>query len=372
VTGGRGIWGLAVDAAPDGRLSARAVCRVPGTVGGTRPERFDVVTHAVPETATPSANQPGADIESTRSVNADGVRRRGEAPEHFAAIVELAVAGRERASTAWTEQAACRGVDVKVFFPETTLAAAAALERCGECTVWRECLAAAIVAGDVGVWGGTLDSDRRRVLLRLRASGFLTETSPSPLISWDDDRSDIPDPQLSSAEQMENQDDERRPAQTVMTTSAPGVLRTAPTASLAPRRLAPHLTVSHGPTSRSPFSSSPGGIPVTAPATASEPASTFGAHDAAIPAGSTGCTAGEPCGSCGPCTVRHDGSLTGSEQVDVPAEAFDTVGERWTLLLTVEHGAEVPQVDVPEGVEMLWRSSRDGLRSGYARRRQVS
>ena len=73
-----------------------------------------------------------------------------------------------RSAPAWYERAACRGLDVALFFPEVGHAGvrrvAAAKQVCGRCSVSRECLAEALVMGQQhGVWGGLTPRERQRL-----------------------------------------------------------------------------------------------------------------------------------------------------------------------------------------------------------------
>ena len=64
---------------------------------------------------------------------------------------------------AWHRQAACRGADPDLFFPERTDGPPiAALAYCKECPVREECLTSALEgASTTGVWGGTTGRVRR-------------------------------------------------------------------------------------------------------------------------------------------------------------------------------------------------------------------
>ena len=65
---------------------------------------------------------------------------------------------------AFFESAACREVDVEVFFSQDEALQQEALELCASCPVRRECLEHAIYHGEqYGIWGGTRESERRRM-----------------------------------------------------------------------------------------------------------------------------------------------------------------------------------------------------------------
>jgi WhiB family transcriptional regulator, redox-sensing transcriptional regulator len=65
----------------------------------------------------------------------------------------------------WQERAACYGLDPEIFFPTTEEEAGLALSYCGACTVRDICLAWAVRNGErYGVWGGTTEQQRRRLI----------------------------------------------------------------------------------------------------------------------------------------------------------------------------------------------------------------
>lgn len=61
---------------------------------------------------------------------------------------------------------ACRNADATLFFPDydSPSANAAAIRICNFCTLKDECLEWALDHGEVGVWGGTGEADRRALL----------------------------------------------------------------------------------------------------------------------------------------------------------------------------------------------------------------
>jgi WhiB family redox-sensing transcriptional regulator len=61
----------------------------------------------------------------------------------------------------WHQQAACRGVDPDLFFPERGRSTAAALAYCEGCEVRAQCLSTALAVPTMGVWGGTTGRSRR-------------------------------------------------------------------------------------------------------------------------------------------------------------------------------------------------------------------
>jgi WhiB family redox-sensing transcriptional regulator len=86
-------------------------------------------------------------------------------PTLLEATAALLRQGPDRWNPAWAEDAACRGVDPDLFFPERGGAVDAALSTCAGCPVRAECLADALLRGERhGIWGGT--SERTRRVLR--------------------------------------------------------------------------------------------------------------------------------------------------------------------------------------------------------------
>jgi WhiB family transcriptional regulator, redox-sensing transcriptional regulator len=67
----------------------------------------------------------------------------------------------------WYDKAACKGLDVEIFFAETPGQSAEALRVCASCPVRAECHDAAMTEREYhGVWGGTPENARRRVFRR--------------------------------------------------------------------------------------------------------------------------------------------------------------------------------------------------------------
>jgi WhiB family redox-sensing transcriptional regulator len=65
----------------------------------------------------------------------------------------------------WQELSACYGLDPEVFFPTTEEEAGLALSYCSVCEVRDVCLAWAVRNGErYGVWGGTTEQQRRRLI----------------------------------------------------------------------------------------------------------------------------------------------------------------------------------------------------------------
>ena len=72
----------------------------------------------------------------------------------------------------WRKRAACRGIDVEIFFPEREDAdVEAAKAVCETCPVREACLEHALAHRErEGVWGGTTERERRRILRQRRKS----------------------------------------------------------------------------------------------------------------------------------------------------------------------------------------------------------
>jgi WhiB family transcriptional regulator, redox-sensing transcriptional regulator len=65
----------------------------------------------------------------------------------------------------WQNQGTCYGIDPEIFFPTTEDEAGLALSHCGVCRVRELCLAWAVRSGErYGVWGGTTEQQRRRLI----------------------------------------------------------------------------------------------------------------------------------------------------------------------------------------------------------------
>lgn len=69
----------------------------------------------------------------------------------------------------WMDEAACRGRDANLFHPtgrEDAIERALATARtiCRRCDVQAECLAFALNGRESGIWAGTSDAQRRRIL----------------------------------------------------------------------------------------------------------------------------------------------------------------------------------------------------------------
>ena len=64
----------------------------------------------------------------------------------------------------WQQNAACRGMDPAIFFPDLGNHNHAAKRVCAGCPVRIDCLEHALNAGEeFGIWGGLTEPERRRV-----------------------------------------------------------------------------------------------------------------------------------------------------------------------------------------------------------------
>ncbi|MEE9415046.1 MAG: WhiB family transcriptional regulator [Acidimicrobiales bacterium] len=70
----------------------------------------------------------------------------------------------------WRKQAACRGVDPEVFFPDDDGEESKLAKKvCGSCDVQDLCLSYAIRNKEKGgVWGGATERERRRIIRQNR------------------------------------------------------------------------------------------------------------------------------------------------------------------------------------------------------------
>ena len=69
----------------------------------------------------------------------------------------------------WMAEGKCRDVPPSVFFPSDGVGVDAARKICADCPVKAPCLEYALLNRvDHGVWGGTSERERRRILRRRR------------------------------------------------------------------------------------------------------------------------------------------------------------------------------------------------------------
>ena len=66
----------------------------------------------------------------------------------------------------WRARGACLDIEPDLFFPDPSEPATQARAACAACAVRAECLAWALrTRQDYGIWGGTTEDDRRRLLM---------------------------------------------------------------------------------------------------------------------------------------------------------------------------------------------------------------
>jgi len=69
----------------------------------------------------------------------------------------------------WRQRGACQGLDPSIFFPESEEDANEAKSICADCSVRIACLEHALASREKdGVWGGTTDKERRRIIRQRR------------------------------------------------------------------------------------------------------------------------------------------------------------------------------------------------------------
>jgi WhiB family redox-sensing transcriptional regulator len=69
----------------------------------------------------------------------------------------------------WRQEAACRDFETDIFFPDSDEQAAPALAVCASCPVREQCLDFALTTNQSdGIWGGTTETERRRIRRRRR------------------------------------------------------------------------------------------------------------------------------------------------------------------------------------------------------------
>ncbi|HMD46555.1 MAG TPA: WhiB family transcriptional regulator [Acidimicrobiales bacterium] len=76
-------------------------------------------------------------------------------------------------ATTWRKRAACRGLDVEIFYPATEDEADASEGKaiCAECPVRQACLEHALANRErEGIWGGATERERRRIVRQRRKS----------------------------------------------------------------------------------------------------------------------------------------------------------------------------------------------------------
>lgn len=78
----------------------------------------------------------------------------------------------------WRDQAACLGLDPRIFYPADDEEAEVARGICEACTVQHECLEYALARREKdGVWGGATERDRRRIIRQRRRAARLAQSA---------------------------------------------------------------------------------------------------------------------------------------------------------------------------------------------------
>ncbi|HLI74767.1 MAG TPA: WhiB family transcriptional regulator [Acidimicrobiales bacterium] len=73
----------------------------------------------------------------------------------------------------WMARGRCRTMDPAIFFPSDGIGVQAAQRICSDCPVKTPCLEYALVNRvDHGVWGGTSERERRRILRSRRLTSL--------------------------------------------------------------------------------------------------------------------------------------------------------------------------------------------------------
>lgn len=86
---------------------------------------------------------------------------------------ERAEAEITETATSWMANGACRAFDPAMFFPSDGVGVDRARRICATCEVKGTCLDYALTNRiDHGVWGGTSERERRRILKRRRLTAF--------------------------------------------------------------------------------------------------------------------------------------------------------------------------------------------------------
>ncbi|MDZ7786231.1 MAG: WhiB family transcriptional regulator [Candidatus Saccharibacteria bacterium] len=85
----------------------------------------------------------------------------------------------EKLGTEWMEDGDCRDHPPETFFPSDGIGVLIAQRICAECLVQEECLDYAVTERiDHGVWGGTSERQRRRMIKKRQRTA---EASPAEL-----------------------------------------------------------------------------------------------------------------------------------------------------------------------------------------------
>ena len=79
---------------------------------------------------------------------------------------------KETRELIWQDKAECKNYPPAIFYPEDSVGVDAARQICMMCEVQADCLEYALENKELfGVWGGTSERERRRILKQRRSSG---------------------------------------------------------------------------------------------------------------------------------------------------------------------------------------------------------
>lgn len=79
----------------------------------------------------------------------------------------------------WMSKGSCRNYPPSAFFPSDGVGVDAAREICADCRVRADCLEYALENRiDHGVWGGSSERERRRILKARREAGLIAVATP--------------------------------------------------------------------------------------------------------------------------------------------------------------------------------------------------
>jgi WhiB family redox-sensing transcriptional regulator len=88
-------------------------------------------------------------------------------------------------SQEWMAQARCRDLPPATFFPTNSAGVAAARRVCASCDVAGECLEYALGEHlDHGIWGGTSERERHRILRARRTQGTGASDAQRTIGRW--------------------------------------------------------------------------------------------------------------------------------------------------------------------------------------------
>jgi len=85
----------------------------------------------------------------------------------------------------WMADARCRELSPELFFPTNSTGVAAARRVCAACDVATACLEFALAEHlEHGIWGGTSERERRRILRTRRAQGTSWRDAERTIGRW--------------------------------------------------------------------------------------------------------------------------------------------------------------------------------------------